>query len=103
MANQDDFRRTSENEPIGVVLDKLLKIYRIEGKLKEVDIVASWKELMGGAVAQRTTSIYIKNRVLFVHIDSSVMREELAHGKALIIERVNERYETPAIDDLWFK
>ena len=49
MANQDDFRRTSENEPIGVVLDKLLKIYRIEGKLKEVDIVASWKELMGGA------------------------------------------------------
>jgi hypothetical protein len=41
--------------------------------------------------------------VLFVHIDSSVMREELAHGKALIIERINERYETPAIDDLWFK
>ena len=27
MANQDDFRRTSQNEPIGVVLDKLLKIY----------------------------------------------------------------------------
>ena len=33
MANQDDFRRTSQNEPIGVVLDKLLKIsYKINIK-----------------------------------------------------------------------
>ncbi|MFM7565378.1 MAG: DUF721 domain-containing protein [Flavobacteriales bacterium] len=103
MANPDDFRRSSENEPIGAIMDKLLKIYRIEGKLKEVDIVTSWKTLMGGAVAQRTTSIYIKNRILIVHIDSSVMREELASGKALIIQRINERFETPAIDDLWFK
>lgn len=103
MGSQDDFRRSSENEPIGVVLEKLLKIYRIEGKLREVDIVSSWIELMGGAVAQRTTSIYIKNRILFVHIDSSVMREELATGKELIIQRINERFESPAIDDIWFK
>ena len=46
--------------------------------------------------------IYIKNQVLYLSIDSSVMREELLNGKQIIIERINQFAEKEMIKNVWF-
>ncbi len=98
----DEVRRTSNETPLGQVIEKLMKAYRLDGKLKELDVLEAWPEMMGIAVANRTKELFIKNQVLHIHLDSSVMRDELAHGKQIIIQRVNEKAGFEMITDIWF-
>ena len=85
-----------------VIQIKLLKAYNLEDKMKELDLLEAWPDLMGKAVAHRTKSIEIKNQKLLLKIDSSVMREELHIGKQVIIHRVNEFMGKDVIKDVWF-
>jgi hypothetical protein len=98
----DAFKRNSNQTTLGEAIDKLLKAYRLDGKMKELDIINAWPELMGTAVANRTKNIQIRNKTLILQMDSSVMREELAHGKQIIIDRVNEKAGFEIITEIWF-
>lgn len=97
-----DLKRTSNEAPLKEVIDRWLKAYGLDGKMKEMDVIAAWPEMMGVAVANRTKEIKIRNKKLILTIDSSVMRDELAHGKEIIIQRVNEQAGFEIIDDVWF-
>ena len=90
------------NISIGELVDKLMKAYRLDGKLKEMDIIDSWGDMMGIAVANRTKNIVIRNKTLFLTMDSSVMRDELSHGKSIIIQRINEKAGYEIINDVYF-
>jgi predicted nucleic acid-binding Zn ribbon protein len=63
----------------------------IDRKLKEVGIIRSWEELMGKLVAERTKNIYIKNKILFIELKSSVLRNELTMMRQAIIDKINEK------------
>ncbi len=95
-------RRSSKEQQLGDVIEKLLKAYNLDDKMKELDLAEAWPELMGKAVAYRTKSIEIKNQKLLLKIDSSVMREQLHIGKQVIIERVNQFMGKEVIRDVWF-
>ena len=99
---KEDHRRSADEQPLKEVIDKFLKAYAWDGKMKEMDIVAAWPELMGVAVANRTKEIRIQNRKLYLTIDSSVMREELLLGKQIIIDRLNEYAGQEVVTDIWF-
>ena len=89
-----DLKRTSNEAPLKEVIDRWLKAYKLDGKMKEIEVVNAWPELMGTAVAHRTKEISIRNKTLYLKMESSVMRDELAHGKSIIIQRVNEHAGT---------
>ena len=95
-------RRTSNEMPLSKLIEKLMKAYRLDGKLKELDIIKAWPEMMGIAVANRTKNITIRNKVLHLTMDSSVMRNELSYGKQIIIERINQQAGFQIIEDVWF-
>ena len=99
---KEDHRRSAEEQPLKEVIDKFLKAYAWDGKMKEMEVIAAWPELMGVAVANRTKEIRIQNKKLFLTIDSSVMREELLLGKQIIIQRLNEYAGQEIINDIWF-
>jgi hypothetical protein len=65
-------------------------------------VLNKWEEMMGRAVFLRTKNLSIKNGILYLTIDSSVMRDDLAHGKSIIIERVNKTAGSALIRDVWF-
>ena len=98
----NEYKRNSNEAPLKDVIDKLLKAYRLDGKMKEMDILAAWPEMMGIAVANRTKELFIRNKTLIVKMDSAVMRDELSHGKQVIIERVNQEAGFEIINDVWF-
>jgi hypothetical protein len=99
---KEDHRRSAEEQPLKEVIDKFLKAYAWDGKMKEMDVVAAWPQLMGIAVANRTKDIRIQNQKLYLTIDSSVMREELLLGKQIIIDRVNDYAGKVIVTDIWF-
>ena len=63
---------------------------RIEGKLKEVEAIKSWEIIAGKAIARRTKKVYIEDSVLYVHLSSPLVRNELMMMKDTLIERMNE-------------
>ena len=99
---KEDHRRSAEEQPLKEVIEKLFKAYAWDGKMKELEVVKAWPELMGVAVANRTKEIRIQNKKLYLTIDSSVMREELLLGKQIIIQRLNDFAGQEIINDIWF-
>ena len=98
----DERKRTSNETPLKELIDKLMKAYQLDGKLNEMNILEAWPEMMGIAVANRTVDLKIRDKTLYITMDSSVMRDELAHGKTIILHRVNEKAGYEMITDVWF-
>jgi predicted nucleic acid-binding Zn ribbon protein len=95
--------RDSDEKPLGQIVGKIMKAYGLEKRMKEMDILKGWPEMMGVAVANRTTNLRINNRILYISMDSAVMREELLNGKQIILQRVNDFAGQKVIDDVWFQ
>lgn len=98
----NDSRREKDNE-IGNVITKLMRSWGLEDRMKEMDIVNAWPDLMGTGVAHRTEKLYIRNKILHIKMNSSVMRDELRYGKSVIIQRVNEFAGMEMVNDVWFE
>jgi len=72
----------------------------LEGKLLEVNLISSWEEVVGKAISSRTSRVYIRDHVLFVHLSSSVARNELMMLKEALREKLNERSGREVIKDI---
>lgn len=84
-------------------MDGYLKAMGIDKKVHEMKVLEKWGELMGEAVEKRTENIYIKNRVLYVELNSSVMRDELMQKRSKIIEKMNAVSGIPIIDEIFLR
>jgi hypothetical protein len=56
--------------------------------------------MLGNNIARATTKIFIKDRVLFVYLKSSIVRNELMMLKSSIIKSLNEQAGEKVIDDI---
>lgn len=83
-------------------ITKMLSVYRLRGKYDETGVVAHWPDIMGTAVANRTTQIYVSQRKLFVRIESSVIKNELLMVRTGIIQKLNERAGGEVITEIVF-
>jgi len=92
--------RKSQTQNISQIISTILKANGLEDKLAETRLIQSWEELLGKSVARLTKSLYIKNRVLFVSLNSSVVRNELLMIKKDILIRLNEKAGKCIIDDI---
>jgi predicted nucleic acid-binding Zn ribbon protein len=95
--------RKSQTQNISEVISSILKASGLEDKLAETRLIQSWEELLGKSVARLTKSLYIKNRTLFVSLNSSVVRSELVMIKKDILIRLNEKAGKCVIDDIVLK
>jgi len=72
----------------------------LAGKLSEAGVINSWEEIVGKAISSRTSKIYIKDHVLFVHLNSSVVRSELLMLRQVLKDKINEKAGSEVIKDI---
>ncbi|WP_022825577.1 DUF721 domain-containing protein [Hymenobacter norwichensis] len=80
----------------------LLKAYRLQGKLNEVTVVASWEKVMGKAVALKTKEVYVSNSKLFVRLTSAPLKHELVMAKTRVMELINSEVGEAIIKEVVF-
>lgn len=95
--------RRSNTQSLSEVLKDFKKATQIERKLKEVDVVQSWEKLLGKTIAHYTKNIYIRNKVLYVEISSSVVKNELFMMREEIKRKINEKEGEEIIRTIIFK
>jgi predicted nucleic acid-binding Zn ribbon protein len=69
--------KRNNTQPIGEVLKEYVDSMRISSKLKESRLKDQWEKMLGKNAASLTRKLVIKNKVLYVYLDSSVLRNEL--------------------------
>jgi predicted nucleic acid-binding Zn ribbon protein len=83
-------------------MEQMLKVYRLKGKYDETFAVASWEEVVGKAVANRTKEIFIRDKKLFVRLESSVVKNELKMMRTQIITNLNEKAGSEVVQEIIF-
>ncbi|MCY1722241.1 DUF721 domain-containing protein [Prolixibacteraceae bacterium Z1-6] len=95
--------RRSNTQSLSEVLKEYIKQNQIDRKLKEVDVVQGWEDLLGKTIAHYTKNIYISNRILYVEITSAVVKNELFMMREEICRRINENSGQNVISKIIFK
>jgi len=96
----DDAFRRSDDISIKEAVEKMLEVYKLRRKFDETSIVSAWPQLIGPAIANRTQQIYIKDKKLFVRVESAVIKNELMLMRKQIIGRVNEYVGQVVVEEL---
>lgn len=92
--------RKSNTQPLGNIIHEYLKAIDAEKKISEVRIIDSWPNVVGLSIAKKTENLYIKNRVLFVYLNSSIVRTELFRIRESLPKALNERVGAKIIDEV---
>jgi predicted nucleic acid-binding Zn ribbon protein len=88
------------NEPLKEVINKLLEVYKLKDKLNEIRLMGTWEQVMGKMIAVRTKELYIKDKKLFVRLNSPALRDELSYAKDKIKNMLNNEAGTSVIDEV---
>lgn len=92
--------KRSNTQNIREVVDQLLDQLQIKQKMKEVEAIRVWKEMMGKTVARHLGEVTIHRRVMFVRLNSSIVRAELNLMRSAMVKAVNDRVGESVIDDM---
>lgn len=97
--------RTPDNKDgnsmhIGQAIQKLLNSYHIKAKFDEANLVGSWERMVGKPVAKRTKKVFIRNKVMFVELDSPSMKSELSFHKKEIIDLFQKEFGPDIINEI---
>ena len=95
--------RRTKTESIADLIKEIIGEYRIEGKLQEKRIIAAWHEVLKPPYSNSDDVLYIKNKVLFAKLSSSVVRNELYMMRSTLIKRLNEKAGAEVITDIVFR
>ncbi|MBS1558910.1 MAG: DUF721 domain-containing protein [Bacteroidetes bacterium] len=77
---------------IGQAIKDLLKQYHLKPKFDEANVIASWERIAGKPVARHTKKIYVRNKVLFIEVDSAAMKSELSFHKNHLLKTLENEF-----------
>lgn len=95
-------KRLANNQTIREVIEDLIAAYRIGDKLNQTKVIGLWDSVVGKMIARETTHLYIKNRILYVKLNSPALREELGYARTKLIKSLNKAAGSEVIDDIAF-
>jgi len=93
----------SKEKPLKEVIDKLLRAYGYQDQLDEIDLIKAYEEVAGKMFANHTKNIYFKKKILYVHLDSAALKQELSYMKAPIILKLNQIIGRRIVEDFIIK
>lgn len=75
----------------------------LETPLNEYRLIKAWSQVLGENVKNYTGEMYIKNQILYVHVTSSVLRQELMMNRKNLVRRLNEHVKAQVITEIILK
>lgn len=90
-------------QSIGDIIRQALKNKNLESKVFEQKILKMWPEILGDEIASYTEQMFVKNKTLFVKINSSVIRNELYMCRSRITSTINQKLGANVIENIIFR
>lgn len=90
-------------EQIGALIRQFLRQESLESPLNEQRLLSAWSEVLGPTIASYTGEMYIRNQVLYVHLTSAALRQELMMGRELLVSNLNKHVGATVITNIIFR
>lgn len=95
--------RKKNTELLSDVIRQVLKEQHLDAHLYEMQLKDAWPKVLGNNILQYTTELTIKSKVLYVSLNSSVLRHDLFLSKDEIKKSLNRHVGVDVINDIIFK
>lgn len=95
--------KRNDAEQIGKLIQQFLRQESLEAPLNEQRLIAAWKDVLGPTIHSYTKELFIKNQVLYVHLTSSVLRQELMMGREMLVRNLNSQVGATVITNIIFR
>lgn len=82
-------RKTNE-QTLADVLKQLIVVMKLKNNLTKVKIESLWAEKMGKTIADYTSNLSVRDKVLYVTIDSASLRSQLHYSREKIRDLLND-------------
>lgn len=70
--------------------------------MNQTTVMDSWGRLLGKTVSARTEKLFMRNKTLYVKLNSAPLRHELTMGKSKLINLLNKEFKEPVVEDIIF-
>lgn len=71
-------------------------------QVDEINIIATYKDVVGDLITKLTQDIKVKNKTLYLKVSSAALRNELSYKKQDLINKINANLKTEAIHTIIF-
>ena len=94
-----------KQEPLSIkeIIAQFIDVNDMGQKLDETQLIRLWPKIAGETVNAYTQSLQVRNRTLYVHLSSSVLRNELMMLRNELLRRYTEEFGHPVIDNIVFR
>jgi hypothetical protein len=93
-------KRLNNESSIGDDLNEIIQNNKLQPGMDQILVKEAWISLMGNGVNSYTKNVTLKGETLYVELSSSVLREELSHGKSKIITMINEELKLEIVKNI---
>jgi predicted nucleic acid-binding Zn ribbon protein len=90
----------SKEQPLKDVIEKLIDAYKLRSKFDEKALQADWGEIAGKHIEKYTKELTIREKKLYIKVESSVVRQELTFIRSRLIEVINRRFGKKMIEEI---
>jgi len=95
--------RKKNTQKLSDILQTFIKEKNLQKKFDEIDVISSWKKILGNTISSYTERVNLYNGVLFVKMKSPVVKNELMMMKEDIKKRLNEEAGSEVVKKIIFK
>jgi predicted nucleic acid-binding Zn ribbon protein len=95
--------KRGNDQPLKDALNELLDTYHLKERVNELRLKENWENIFGKTIARYTQKISVRNKKLFVTIDSASLRQELTFNKEAMIGRINESIAPGFVEEIILK
>lgn len=94
--------RKTNDKSLKEAIEQMMQVYKIKRRYDETGVIAHWPQLVGKSVANRTKELFIRDKKLFLRIESSVIKNELLLMRSQIISKINEEADGVLVEEIIF-
>ncbi len=87
---------------ISQAIQEMLKAQHLKPKFEEATVVASWERIVGPAIAKRTKKVYVRDKVLFVELQSPSLKHDMGYHKSAMLQLFEKEFGQDVVADIVF-
>lgn len=87
-------------QKLGDLIREYIQMHKGPDYLDELKVINSWKTVVGPFIASHTIDLAIRNKMLFVRVDSDALRMELSFSKSLLKDNLNAQVGREVVEDI---
>ena len=89
--------RKTNDKTLKEAIEQMLNVYKIKRRFDETGVITAWPDLVGKSV-----ELFVRDKKLFLRIESSVIKNELMLMRSQIIEKINNEAKSVLVEEIIF-